>query len=61
MSERTDRPVDVGDEEIERVREVRRQISERFGHDPYRLVAHYEERQEKHQERILRAPESQPA
>lgn len=61
MSERTDRAVGARDEEIERVREVRHQISERFGHDPYRLVAHYEERQEKHRERLLRAPESQPA
>lgn len=57
MSERTDRLGEAGDEEIARVREARREISRRFGHDPYRLVAHYEERQETHPERILRAPE----
>jgi hypothetical protein len=61
MSDATDRTVDEGDEEIARVRDVRREISKRFGHDPYRLVAHYEERQETHPERILRAPERQPA
>lgn len=33
------------EEEIARVRAARHQISERFGHDPYRLVAHYVERQ----------------
>jgi hypothetical protein len=61
MSDRTDRLGDAGDEEIARVREVRREISKRFGHDPYRLVAHYEELQETHPERILRAPERYPS
>jgi hypothetical protein len=36
---------DPDDEDIARVREVRHRISERFGHDPYRLVAYYMERQ----------------
>jgi hypothetical protein len=40
---------DPEDEEIARVREVRHRISERFGHDPYRLVAHYIERQRQRQ------------
>lgn len=44
------------DEEIARVREARHRISARFGHDPYRLVAHYMELQREHQERLIRAP-----
>lgn len=48
------------DEEIARVREARHRISERFGHDPYRLVAYYMERQKAHQEKLLRVPESRP-
>lgn len=61
MTERLGRHGEMNDEEIERLREARRQISARFDHDPYRLVAHYQERQRKHPERILPAPESQPA
>lgn len=45
------------DEEIARVREARHRISERFGHDPDRLVAYYMERQKGHPERLVRAPE----
>jgi hypothetical protein len=45
MNHRPDPPPDPDDEDIARVREVRHRISERFGHDPYRLVAHYIERQ----------------
>jgi len=37
---------DPDDEDIARVREVRHRISERFGHDPYSLIAHYIERQQ---------------
>jgi hypothetical protein len=40
------------DEEIARVRAVRHRISQRFGHDPYRLVAHYMERQKEHEDRL---------
>jgi hypothetical protein len=43
--------------EIERVREARHRISAKFGHDPYRLVAHYMERQREHPERVVSAPE----
>ena len=32
-----------GEEEIARIREIRHQNSEQFGHDPYRLVAYYME------------------
>lgn len=53
--------VDEGDEEIERIREVRHQISEQFGHDPYRLVAYYMELQKEHPEKLVRAPEAEPA
>ena len=42
------------DEEIARVREARHQISEQFGHDPYRLVAHYVERQEAESGRLIK-------
>jgi hypothetical protein len=45
MNHRPEPPPDPDDEDIARVREVRHRISERFGHDPYRLVAHYIERQ----------------
>jgi hypothetical protein len=47
------------DEEIARVRAVRHRISERFGHDPYRLVAHYIGQQKKHEDRLVHAPESE--
>lgn len=57
MNQQTEAALDEVDEEIARVREVRHRISERFGHDPYRLVAHYIERQKKHQDRLVRAPE----
>jgi hypothetical protein len=45
MNDRPEPTPDPDDEDIARVREVRHRISERFGHDPYRLVAHYIERQ----------------
>jgi len=44
------------DEEIVRVREARHRISERFGHDPHRLVAHYVERQKEHPDKLIPAP-----
>jgi hypothetical protein len=40
---------------IDEVREVRRRISEQFGHDPTRLVAYYMEMQEKFRHRLLNA------
>ena len=52
-------PVDEGDEVIARIREARHQISERFGHDPYRLVAHYMELQKEHPEKLVPAPDSE--
>jgi hypothetical protein len=46
-------------EEIARVRAARHRISERFGHDPYRLVAYYMERQKEHADRLVQAPEQE--
>jgi hypothetical protein len=43
---------------IDEIREVRHRISERYGHDPARLVVHYMELQERYRDRLL---ESQPA
>lgn len=54
-------PVDEGDEEIDCIREARHQISEQFGHDPYRLVAHYMELQKEHPEKLVPAPHSEIA
>jgi hypothetical protein len=53
--------VEEGDEEIARIREARHQISEEFGHDPYRLVAHYIELQKEHPEKLVAAPHSEAA
>jgi hypothetical protein len=53
--------VDDGDEEIARIREVRHRISAQFGHDPYRLVAHYMELQKEHPEKLVPAPDSEVA
>ena len=50
--------VEQDDEEIARVRAVRHRISERFGHDPYRLVAYYMGRQQEHPDQLVRAAES---
>lgn len=51
---------------IDEIREVRHRISEQFGHDPARLVAHYMEFQKQYRDRLLetrKAPEAsdQPA
>jgi hypothetical protein len=41
------------DDAIEEVREIRRQISARFDHDPVKLVEHYMERQKRHGDRLI--------
>ena len=61
MSQEFDPIVDEGDEEIARIREVRHQISERFGHDPYRLVAYFMELQKEHPHKLVPAPEQEVA
>ena len=38
---------------IEEIREVRHRISERFAHDPTRLVAYYAELQEQFRDRLI--------
>jgi hypothetical protein len=43
------------DPTIARIRETRHRISERFGHDPQKLVAYYIELQKKYQDRLLDA------
>ena len=53
MSQELDISVDQGEEEIAAaIREVRHRISERFGHDPYRLVAYLMELQKEHPEKL---------
>jgi hypothetical protein len=58
MNPRPEPTIDPDDEEIALIREVRHRISERFGHDPYRLVAHYIDRQ--HQREHPSAPAAEP-
>ena len=47
---------DDGEDVIAEVRAARHRISERFPHDPYRLVEYYMERQKAHSTRLVRAP-----
>jgi hypothetical protein len=42
---------------VDEIREVRRRISEEFGHDPKRLAEHYMKLQEKHADRLVRPAE----
>jgi len=51
--------IDQGEEELAAIREVRHQISEEFGHDPYRLVAYLMELQQEHPEKLVPAPEAE--
>jgi len=39
---------------IDEIREVRRRISARFDHDPFKLVAHYMEIQKQHKDRLVK-------
>jgi hypothetical protein len=43
---------------IDEVREIRHRISERFDHDPSKLVAHYTELQKQYQDRLVKAEKS---
>ena len=49
-------PAKQSDPVIDEIREVRRRISERFDHDPARLVAYYMKLQEEYRDRLLRLP-----
>jgi hypothetical protein len=59
MDQELDTSIDNGEEEIAAIREVRHRISERFGHDPHRLVAYLMELQKEHPDRLVRAPEAE--
>lgn len=48
----SDPVVDLSDPVIDEIREVRRQISQRFDNDPKKLVEHYMELQERYRERF---------
>jgi hypothetical protein len=61
MNHELNQSIDQGEDEIAAIREVRHQISEQFGHDPYRLVAHLMELQKEHPEKLVSAPETELA
>ena len=42
------------DDVVDRVRAARRSISESVGHDPEALIRHYQERERRHPERMLK-------
>jgi hypothetical protein len=41
---------------IDQIRRVRHEISERFDHDPQKLVEHYMELQKQHADRLITSP-----
>lgn len=51
-------PILDDDEAITQVRAARQRISERHGHDPYRLVAYYIERQRQRQHEVATGTKS---
>ncbi len=57
----TEEFIDEGEELIAEIRAVRHRISERFGHDPYKLVAYYMECQKEHADRLIPPPEIENA
>jgi|1185.fasta_scaffold1163499_3 hypothetical protein len=59
MNENREAFHDDGEDLIAEIRAVRHRISERFGHDPEKLVAYYIERQKAHPEKLIRAPEGE--
>lgn len=61
MSQELELSIDQGEEEIAAIREVRHRLSEHFGHDPYRLVAHLIELQKEHPGELVPAPEVEAA
>ena len=48
------------DPTVDRIREARHRISEKFGHDPKRLVEHYMKLQEQYKERLVDSTEVKP-
>jgi hypothetical protein len=61
MNPRPEPTPNPDEEEIARVREARHRISERFGHDPHRLVVHYIEHQRQREDGLARAAEPDAA
>jgi hypothetical protein len=59
MNQELDTSIDQGEEEIAAIREVRHRLSERFGHNPYRVVAYLMELQKEHPEKLVPAPEAE--
>jgi len=47
------------DPTIDRIRQVRHEISERFGHDPDKLVRHYMELDKQFSDRLLESDEGE--
>ena len=45
---------------IDEIREARHRISERYGHDPERLVEYYQEMQKKFADRLLPSEATKP-
>ena len=41
---------------IEEIRQTRHEISERFGHDTYALIAHYQSLESKYADRLVKSP-----
>ena len=46
------------DEPIEEIRELRRQISARFDHDPARLIDYYMKMQQQYRAQLIEAPKT---
>lgn len=43
----------ITDPTIEKIREIRHQISDRFQHDPKKIIEYYMEMQKKYKDRLL--------
>lgn len=44
----------MNDPTIDRIRQIRHQVSAKFGHDAKKLIAHYKELQKKHPGRMVK-------
>jgi hypothetical protein len=53
MKDPIDEPWTEADDVIEEVREIRRQISAQFDHDPVKLVEYLMEMQKRHADRLI--------
>jgi hypothetical protein len=49
------------DPTLDAIREARKAISAEFGHDPVRLLKHYQKLQDQFRGRVIRGPESTAA